>query len=74
MAEICDKKWSGKEDSNLRPLPPENGSPASTWHFLVGVWRTRAAHYAVCSYGVHGRSHLANLRPLSCLSLMRERG
>ena len=24
------KTWSGREDSNLRPLPPENGSLART--------------------------------------------
>jgi len=26
--------WSGREDSNLRPLPPENGSPRFIRAFL----------------------------------------
>lgn len=25
------KTWSGKEDSNLRPLPPEDTEPRRTW-------------------------------------------
>jgi len=35
MADFCEIKWSGREDSNLRPLPPENGCPAVTQRFFV---------------------------------------
>ena len=49
------KSWSGREDSNLRPLPPENDAPARTdanpslglvlavrfWHLFLICARTR---------------------------------
>lgn len=41
MAQMLGLNWSGKEDSNLRPLPPEDADPASTRRFSVtrrGVW------------------------------------
>jgi hypothetical protein len=31
--DIVGKSWSGKEDSNLRPLPPEECRPAKTGGF-----------------------------------------
>jgi len=30
-AQISHLLWSGREDSNLRPLPPEGGSPRRIW-------------------------------------------
>ncbi len=29
--------WSGKEDSNLRPLPPEDAAPTRTQHKTVNI-------------------------------------
>jgi hypothetical protein len=41
--------WSGKEDSNLRPLPPEGASPAITRRFTVAQRRKWSAYDRVCS-------------------------
>jgi hypothetical protein len=62
MVEIA---WSGREDSNLRPLPPEDGSPPVTARISADVSRTDAAHSGVCSRLIHGLRSKANLRPLS---------
>lgn len=46
--------WSGKEDSNLRPLPPESITPRFLWRFPVGSRRKLTAYRGVCSCRVHG--------------------
>ena len=48
------KSWSGKEDSNLRPLPPEGGGPAFTRRIPVIACFTRTAYSRVCSPFIHG--------------------
>jgi len=50
--ETPQKSWSGKEDSNLRPLPPEDASPRVTPRFSVDVWRIRPAPGGICSLAV----------------------
>ena len=57
--------WSGKEDSNLRPLPPEDASPLGIRHFLVANGGDRVSQNGVCSRLV---SELGSLRTLGpCL-------
>lgn len=58
-------KWSGREDSNLRPLPPEGVSPRRTRRFSVGSVSERGASACVCSRLIHGRGSTANLGALS---------
>lgn len=54
MADFCEANWSGKRDSNPRPLPPEDVAPAATWRFSVAAQRTTSAPGAACSRSVHG--------------------
>ena len=59
------KTWSGREDSNLRPLPPENVYPADTQRIPVGFSHTRLSHGGIVSRFVHGPRFKLGLRPLS---------
>lgn len=68
------KMWSGKEDSNLRPLPPEGGSPTRTPQKIETPPRTTrsiAAHVAML-FTVPGEFRFRlNLGPLSISSSSR---
>jgi hypothetical protein len=63
MADFRQIKWSGKEDSNLRPLPPENGSPAVTRRISVATRRTKAAPDSPCSRLVPQRGSYRTFGP-----------
>ena len=58
--------WSGKEDSNLRPLPPEGASPVQMWRKFVALGIISAefrAHLpALFTVGGSGRT----LNPCLC--------
>ena len=57
------KRWSGREDSNLRPLPPEGVSPSRAWRFTaVILWQTLRSE-GLCSFPVHGLNLGLNLGP-----------
>lgn len=60
--QIC---WSGKEDSNLRPLPPEGCYPSVSAHFPVHFAYRRLSSGGPCSLLVHGRRFNLILQPLS---------
>ena len=62
-------KWSGKEDSNLRPLPPEGGSPDGIARFSVLSGASNVLSDGTCSLAVHGARFTLNLNP--CLSANR---
>jgi hypothetical protein len=49
---VLENQWSGREDSNLRPLPPEDVSPRRTRRIYGVVGCTQAASAAACSHGV----------------------
>lgn len=57
--------WSGRLDSNQRPLPPERTAPTRTPRFSVVSHRAKALSNAPCSRPVHGQRFAANLRALS---------
>ena len=66
MSRICEnppKTWSGKEDSNLRPLPPEDVAPDGMARFSRAVWRTRAAYVRACSRSFLARGLLLTFGP-----------
>lgn len=46
--------WSGREDSNLRPLPPEDATPDCTRRFSVVRRRHLVAFRGACSRLIHG--------------------
>lgn len=48
------KCWSGREDSNLRPLPPEGGSPRLTPWNTARPGLLGGSYPSVCSRSVHG--------------------
>ena len=58
--------WSGREDSNLRPLPPEGVSPSVTQRFSVVRGLKGGAYPCVRSRAVHARRFGLNLE--HCLS------
>jgi hypothetical protein len=62
---VLELKWSGKEDSNLRPLPPEDVAPSLIRRISAAFQRTAPAYSGICSRAVHGEGSLANLQPLS---------
>ena len=57
--------WSGKEDSNLRPLPPENVAPERTRRFSVVRGRAAVPFSGACSWLIPGFRFKLDLRPLS---------
>ena len=61
----CLKKWSGKEDSNLRPLPPESISPRRTRQFSVIFLERLPAYARLRSRSVPARGSILNLGELS---------
>ena len=65
MAENLGLKWSGKEDSNLRPLPPEDAEPVSTRRFSVPFVAVGVLSDGVCSRLIHGQRFMLFHRPLS---------
>ena len=67
MLVFTGEKWSGREDSNLRPLPPEDNSPSRTPQFSVGFAWVTGAYACVCSRFLHGGGSISNLRALSLL-------
>lgn len=60
------KNWSGKEDSNLRPLPPEGASPTRTPRISVTFPCMDSALDALCSRTVPARGSLRTFGP--CLT------
>jgi hypothetical protein len=57
--------WSGREDSNLRPLPPEGAAPSlRPWFSVVGSPR-QGALAGVCSRLIHGARFMRHLGALS---------
>ena len=57
--------WSGREDSNLRPLPPERKAPSRTrWHLAASPLGEMLSGGA-CSRGVPGSGFTVSLQPLS---------
>jgi hypothetical protein len=46
---VLENQWSGREDSNLRPLPPEDVSPRRTRRIYGVVGYTQGASDAACS-------------------------
>ena len=57
------KNWSGKEDSNLRPLPPEDASPLGIRRFSVVRGAVCLSRNDVCSRLVSGLGSLRALGP-----------
>jgi hypothetical protein len=57
--------WSGRLDSNQRPLPPERTAPTRTPRFSVVSHRGKVLSNAPCSRPVHGPRFAANLGALS---------
>lgn len=57
------KCWSGREDSNLRPLPPEGVAPERIRCFLTAFTRRNLRSDRRCSFLVHGRRFKVNLGP-----------
>ena len=53
--------WSGREDSNLRPLPPENDTPSRIGRLSVALDCTGQRFDAICSRFGHGRGSLRTL-------------
>jgi hypothetical protein len=56
-------RWSGREDSNLRPLPPERVSPSGTRCFLEVFSGGPMRSDGRCSFPVPGARFTANLNP-----------
>jgi hypothetical protein len=55
--------WSGKEDSNLRPLPPENVAPDGTRRFSASFRGAHLSQNGVCSRMVLAGGSLRALGP-----------
>jgi len=66
LSGMKESNWSGKEDSNLRPLPPEDVSPALLRWFYVGLRRKRALFDGLCSRLIPGNGSYRTLE--HCLS------
>jgi len=47
------KCWSGREDSNLRPLPPEDAAPQRKWRKTVVSARRSLSNNGICSRSIH---------------------
>jgi hypothetical protein len=62
-AKTQENQWSGREDSNLRPLPPEDASPAVTRRISVVIRRIRSAHDRVCSGLIPRKGSLLTFGP-----------
>ena len=71
MLRFC---WSGKEDSNLRPLPPEDDAPAITRRFSVLFRAASMAHDGTDSRLVPGIRFRFDLQPLSMAALSQAGG
>lgn len=56
-------KWSGREDSNLRPLPPEGVGPSRMRWFLGIPLLRHLRSSGRCSFPVHGLNLFLNLGP-----------
>ncbi len=67
--DINDLYWSGREDSNLRPLPPERIAPERTQAFKTAFPDGPLSLDGTGSHAVHGRRFKLNFRPLSILRL-----
>jgi hypothetical protein len=65
MADFRETCWSGREDSNLRPLPPERIAPARTRRFSALSYGDDLPSGGACSRLIHGRRFAVNFRPLS---------
>jgi hypothetical protein len=57
------ENWSGREDSNLRPLPPEGVAPERIRCFPTAFPRRVMLSDGQCSFLVHGRRFKLNLGP-----------
>jgi hypothetical protein len=57
------KSWSGREDSNLRPLPPEGAAPERIRWFLTVFPERLLSSGGRCSRLFHGRRFGVNLGP-----------
>jgi len=62
-------QWSGREDSNLRPLPPERISPSRTRARPVTFQSARLPSSGACSRAVPGARFKTSLRPLSIIRM-----
>jgi hypothetical protein len=56
-------RWSGREDSNLRPLPPERVAPRRTRCFSKVFPQRAVRSDGRCSRLFHGRRFNVNLGP-----------
>jgi hypothetical protein len=56
--------WSGREDSNLRPLPPERNAPRRIRCFAMAFQEGPVASGDLCSRLVAGVNLGLNFRPL----------
>jgi hypothetical protein len=59
------RRWSGREDSNLRPLPPERIAPNRIGRFSVVRARAALRSRGPCSCTVHAIRFALNFEPLS---------
>jgi hypothetical protein len=64
LAFFSASNWSGREDSNLRPLPPEGGAPARIRCFAMAFQESPVASDGPCSRLVAGVNLGLNFRPL----------
>ena len=58
-------KWSGREDSNLRPLPPERNAPRRTQRHRAASKRGDLLSGGVGHPAFSAKGFTASLRPLS---------
>lgn len=56
---------------NLRPLPPENASPACIRRFSVALRGLALSFRGACCRAVHGRRFISDLQPLSIFGFTR---
>ena len=66
--------WSGKRDSNLRPLPPEDAAPAGTRRFSVVSAAPVVLFRGAGCHAVHGARFICVPRPLFTTERSRARG
>jgi hypothetical protein len=60
-----DFAWSGREDSNLRPLPPEDKFPRLIGLFLLSFLNSSLPFFSFLYQGENGPRFMTNLGPLS---------
>lgn len=60
---LAEDVWSGREDSNLRPLPPEDDDPAGMWQFFAAYCADGTLFTGVCSLTVPRRGSFRALNP-----------